>query len=174
MSSTIKSKKGIGHLNLARSLKELSVPQVGKNFLSRDRRRLSQILKSGKLPPVDWSKVKKDYKSSLRQLFHQETPILFININQNSPDFEASEVSVDELLVSSGSSGCVVHGETLVYMATFTPETCVAIASLAWKETGMSYSCSDEALEGIRDIGNTDTMQAKETAVYTANFGVTC
>jgi len=161
-------------LNVARPLKEFSVPQVGKNFLLRDRRRLSQILKKGELPLVDWSKVKKDYESSLQQLFHQETHILFININQNSPDFEASEVSVDELLVSSGSSGCVVHGETLVYVATFTPETCFAIASLAQKETGLSYSCSDEALEGIRDTGNTDTMQAEEMAVYTANFGVTC
>jgi hypothetical protein len=45
------------------------------------------------------------------------------------------------------------------------------IASMAQDKTGLTYSCSNIAVTGMRAIGNADTMQAAELAVYTANFG---
>jgi hypothetical protein len=70
--------------------------------------------------------------------------------------------------------GCVLHGTSLVYVATFTRTICHEISVLTEQSTGLSYAASPDAIAGVKNIANEDSMQAAGTAVYTANFGVTC
>ena len=170
------------HFNFAPPLKDTFIPRTEKNFLYRDRRRISQILETGQLPSVNWRNVKRDYETSLQRLLHRRTQILFIDINKNPnidinnnpPTSKMPEGNVDKLMMNTNSSGCVIHGETLVYVATFTESVCAEIAALAEQNTGFTYQSTDEAIEGVKEIANSDEMQANECAVYTANFGLTC
>ena len=57
------------------------------------------------------------------------------------------EGNVDKLLLNTKSSGCIIHGETLVYIATFTELLCAEIAALAEKNTGLTYQTTDKAVE---------------------------
>jgi len=88
---------------------------------------------------VNWRNVKRDYETSLQRLLHRRTQILFIDINKNPnidinnnpPTSKMPEGNVDKLLMNTNSSRCVIHGKTLVYIATFTESVCAEIAALA-------------------------------------------
>jgi hypothetical protein len=81
-------------------------------------------------------------------------------------------MDLDLAMLSGNYDACVVHGEHLVYVSTFPPNICHQIYSQALEAYNVDTVLNDSILEGIRSIGNTDSMQKDEVAVYTANFGV--
>lgn len=104
--------------------------------------------------------------------------IVFIDINDSSekgsPVEVINTVDLDQVMTEQSAAGCVVHGEHLVYIATFSTDICEEISAKAQSATGLSYCISDDAVDGIKLVANGDNMQADEEAVYTANFGLTC
>ena len=165
-------------VNYASSMIDAKIPEVDSFCLTRDRHRIKHIRQTGQLPTIQWQTVQKEYEHSLHQLLHRPVSIMFIDISKTtekgSPVKVIDNVDLDQVMKEQSAAGCVVHGEHLVYIATFSTDVCKEILEKAQSATGLSYSISDDAVDGIKLVANGDTMQADEEAVYTANFGLTC
>ena len=99
----------------------------------------------------------------------------FLNIEEDpSRSFGTPSVDLDKYFKDNAMDCVVLHGRHLVYIATFSDRICKKITKLAASLTGLSYDATDEAVEGMRQVGNGDPGQKKNHAVYTANFGLTC
>jgi hypothetical protein len=157
----------------ASSLCSVEIPIIGRHYLHRDQRRVAHILKTGTMPGVDWTKVNREYHINLKQFLHRSVHVVFLDTSGNA-SFDVERIDLDQLMDKENADGCVVHGESLVYVATFSATVCVEITKIAEAKLGLSYKVSNTAKQGIQKIGNNDSMQSGEQAVCTANFGVSC
>jgi hypothetical protein len=94
--------------------------------------------------------------------------ILFMDVSSISSldadetdSLDADETDLDKLMNDSQADGCVVHGKHLVYHATFTIEICKEITRTANAEErlNLSYNFSSLALEGAKQVANSDSCR---------------
>lgn len=81
---------------------------------------------------------------NLKQFLHRSVRILFFDTSGNS-SFNVERTDLDQLMERENADGCVVHGESLVYIATFSASVCAEITKIAEKKLGLSYKVSNTA-----------------------------
>jgi hypothetical protein len=159
-------------LNLSLPLTDVKVPAFAGLYLRRDRLRVKSILQSGEMPKVNWTTVKTELTFELGRVLHRKVHVLFdfVDISFAGP---LAVVDIDNLLLEQEADIYVLHDKHMVYVATFSSKVCCKIYSEAAETTNVSVEFNDEIIGGIKAVGNSDTMQKSEEAVYTANYGAT-
>lgn len=160
------------------SLPPINIKAPEQEAMAADKERIATILATNEFPAVDWETAKVQLEANVSKLLRQSaTKIDFLNLDEMidtiSGEPVTSPIDIDHRMRRNSSMGTVLHGSHLVYVATFTPEVCGRITELAVSSTGLSYCISKDAITGLMEVANSDSMQANEPAVYTANFGAT-
>ena len=156
---------------------EVSIPRSIEDTIKRDKRNLSIIVNSGKLPPIEWSLVRRRMEShlSLNLNVKKKIHILFIDVGrqEEDPPFILSEsINVDQLMVEKKADGVVIHGTNLVYVCTFSPSICTAMYTNAEQSIHVDTKISTLSWSGIEKIANNDPSQSKEPSRSYASFGL--
>jgi hypothetical protein len=159
-------------LNLSFALSDVKLPGAANIYRRRDRNRIQSILQSGLMPMVNWKQVQMELTFELGRLLHCKIQAHFDFVD-SSCTTQHQVVDIDSLLLKEQADIYVLHDKCMVYLVTFSSDVCSHIHSMAAKTTNISVKLNEEIIEGIKAVGNSDSMQKSEEAVYTANYGAT-
>ena len=149
---------------------DVAIPLEGTRTLTQDRNRIKSILTNGSMKKVPWSNVKSLLTLQLGRLLNRKVVVLIEKIgSKGMPEVR----DVDEYLAEKDGDVYVLCSDYLALVATCSSATCQELYQIGLDMNGLSDKPSEDAIEGIMKIANSDSMQKDEPTVYTANFGIT-
>jgi hypothetical protein len=162
------------HQNFACSEVPILLPKQARYFEENDRNRLLNILTTGQLPVIRWKLIQTQFELRLSQLLRRSIKVNFLDI-KSSPGTTpgTTPVDLDSCMENTKTDCVVIHDAHFVYVCTFSRTVCNELYCFAKTELGIFPEVTTEVINGIALVGNTDTMQVSEAAVYTANLGAT-
>ena len=174
---TMSAKSPLVALDYSSKLVDVSFPPVLNRSVGRDKRLVEQVVRTGNLVPINWTRIKKQFEFYLGQCLHKANGVnvVFIDVRRRERDADMIEVDpldVDKRMDEQDADGVVVHNEFMVIVATFTPSVCQRMYSEAESALGFTSTISQSAIRGIQKIGNSDHTQKKSSGVYFASFGL--
>ena len=149
---------------------DVAIPLEGTRTLTQDRNRIKSILTNGTMKKVAWSNVKSLLTLQLGRLLNRKVVVIIEKVGSKAMP---KERDVDEYLQEKGADVYVLCSDYLALVATCSTTTSQQLYEIGLAKNGLSDEASQQAIEGIMKIANSDSMQKDEATVYTANFGMT-
>jgi hypothetical protein len=138
----------------------------------QDADRVRHVLLHGTLPKVQWSKIRRDFAKTL-SLYSDSTVRVSMYFCRRVENGALFSLDVDEFMSRSNTDAIIVHGESMVYMATLSEELCSRIYLLVEDQLGLSVSSpSDIVIQGIVDVTACHSpSKPRKGFIPLANFG---
>ena len=141
-----------------------------QELINEDKERLKALAENGSLKKFDLKSACLSLTKLICGIIGSNVAVT--NVHVQEEEWIETKIEIDDILLQRSCDVVIVHDDYLCFLCTFSKDLSNKLYEKAIDDCGVNLEISQDAIDGFKRIGNNDSYQTDEQAVWTANLGI--